>query len=213
MTLDAFDHVFVARWEARGTAPIATPRATEEPASGPPLPAPRATREDDPLGVDPAFVNRLLAVARLQWESLALEVEAARQAGHRVIAVTGREPAEGRSTLVACLGMILRERSREVVVRQPAGPPTHDLLNAGRHDRRIVLVDAGVWFPPGPIHRRRLLLASVGCDAAIVVRRACRPPAPAQAAALAAIGVTPLGEVVTFATAGDRASERPEAVR
>ncbi|MFM7137904.1 MAG: hypothetical protein ACKO1M_12685, partial [Planctomycetota bacterium] len=68
-------------------------------------------------------------------------------------------------------------------------------------DKRIVLVDAGIWFPPGPIRRQRLLMASLGCDAAILTRRADREPAPAWAAALAAVGVTVLGEVITFATA------------
>jgi hypothetical protein len=50
-------------------------------------------------------------------------------------------------------------------------------------------------------------MASLGCDAAILVRRADREPAPARAAALAAVGVTVLGEVVTFApaTTGDAA--------
>jgi hypothetical protein len=42
-------------------------------------------------------------------------------------------------------------------------------------------------------------MASLGCDAAILVRRADREPAPAWTAALAAVGVTVLGEVLTFA--------------
>lgn len=204
MTLDAFDQAFVARWEARGPTPSPMPSAPEHAADSPPVAARCPIIADDPLNVDPAFVERLLTVARPEWESLAREVESARQDGNQVIAVTGREPGEGRSTLVACLGRVLRERNREIVIRTAGGRPAHDIHHAGRHDRRIVLVDAGVWFPPGPIHRQRLLLASVGCDAAIVVRRACRPPAPAQAAALAAIGVTPLGEVVTFAAGGAR---------
>jgi len=39
-----------------------------------------------------------------------------------------------------------------------------------------------------------------GCEAVILVRRADRPAAPAIEAALAAIGIESLGEVVTFAT-------------
>ena len=78
-----------------------------------------------------------------------------------------------------------------------AGP-----ADGGRlHDKRIVLVDAGVWFPPGPIRRHRVLVASLGCDAAILVRRADRQPSPARETVLAAVGVTPLGEVLTFAPA------------
>lgn len=204
MTLDAFDQAFVARWEAHGPTPSPMPRAAEDSAGPPSVAARSPVMEDDPLDIDPAFVERLLTAARPQWDSLAIEVESARQDGNQVIAVTGREPGEGRSTLVACLGRVLRERNRELVIRTAGGRPAHDIHHAGRHDRRIVLVDAGVWFPPGRIHRQRLLLASVGCDAVIVVRRACRPPAPAQAAALAAIGVTPLGEVVTFAAGGER---------
>jgi hypothetical protein len=72
------------------------------------------------------------------------------------------------------------------------------------HDRRIVVVDAGVWFPPGRIQRRRLLLASVGCDAAILLRREDRPAQPGWSVALAAIGVEPLGEVISFAAPAAR---------
>ncbi|NCA10371.1 hypothetical protein EBR56_00935 [bacterium] len=61
------------------------------------------------------------------------------------------------------------------------------------------LVDGGVWFPPGPVHRGRLARAAFGCHAAVLVRRAGRSPCPAHAAALAALGIRVLGEVVTFA--------------
>jgi hypothetical protein len=110
---------------------------------------------------------------------------------------------------VACLARVLRDRGRDVValgsmtaLATDDGSPA----DGGRsHDKRIVLVDAGIWFPAGPIRRHRLLVASLGCDAAILVRRADRDPAPAQATALAAVGVTTLGEVVTFAAAAARA--------
>jgi hypothetical protein len=39
----------------------------------------------------------------------------------------------------------------------------------------------------------------VGCDAAILVRREDRPAQPGWSVALAAIGVEPLGEVISFA--------------
>jgi hypothetical protein len=147
--------------------------------------------------LDAPLVDRLLVEAASQWQEIADRVEAARGRGRRVIAVAGHERGEGRTTIVAALDRVLRSRGREVVVCDAgnsaahAGPP---------HDRRIVLADAGVWFPPGPIRRSRLLVASYGCEAVILVRRADRPTAPAIEAALAAIGIESLGEVVTFAT-------------
>jgi hypothetical protein len=201
MTLDAIDRAFVARWNARqpGVPPLPATRNREpvnhEPPEEPPLTA-------DHRG-DPELVARLLASEARQWSALADEIEAARLAGHRTIGFAGGERAEGRSTLVACLARTLRDRCRDVTVLEanaartgPSGTPA----DGGRlHDKRIVLVDAGIWFPPGPIRRQRLLIASLGCDAAILVRRADREPAAAWAAALAAVGVAVLGEVVTFA--------------
>ena len=112
---------------------------------------------------------------------------------------------------MACLESTLHDRRRDVTTHWAAGiPAPSDGHTVMGHDRLIVLVDAGVWFPPGPVHRQRLLVKSVGCDAAIIVRRADRPAAPAHALALAAIGVTPLGEVVTFAAGGGREPGRPE---
>ena len=89
---------------------------------------------------------------------------------------------------------MLRGRGRDAVAC-----PTIAIASAGApHDKRIVIVDGGVWFPPGRIHRQRLLVASCGCDAAIlVVRSGHRPPA-AWSTCLEAIGVEPLGEVVSF---------------
>lgn len=236
MTLDAIDRAFIARWEqhvatglppaSAGAGPISAgwkPAATTEiddrmppcgeaglcgqrsaPDAAPATPVALAT----PLALaDPGLVERLLAAGRDQWLSLAAEVEAARFAGHRVIAIAGGERGEGRTTLVACLARALRDRGREVVVHASivdmAGGDASPADGGRLHDKRVVLVDAGVWFPPGPIRRHRVLVASLGCDAAILVRRADRQPAPARATVLAAVGVTPLGEVLTFApTAG-----------
>lgn len=134
--------------------------------------------------------------AAAQWQAIADRVEAARGRGRRVIAVAGCERGEGRTTIVAALARVLRSRGREVVV----GDAGNSAAYAGpTHDKRIVLADAGVWFPPGPIRRSRLLVASYGCEAVILVRRADRPAAPAIEGALAAIGIELLGEVVTFA--------------
>ena len=231
MTLDAIDRAFVARWQARGHAapPSRTP-AVEPAAASPPTTAPHPEREPDPgepcpprlhgpgdadlgdadLG-DADLVARLLVAGGRQWAALADEIEAARLAGHRAIGIAGGARAEGRTTLVACLARTLRGRGRDVVVLttgMAAAGPRGVPADGGRlHDKRIVLVDAGIWFPPGPIRRQRLLTASLGCDAAILVRRADREPAPAWGVALAAVGVTVLGEVLTFATAptGDAA--------
>ena len=198
MTLDAIDRAFVARWQARQPAVPAPPAPRNEDCLNDSSPA------ADDLG-DPDLVARLLAAEARQWSVLAAEVETARLAGRRVIGVAGGERAEGRTTLVACLANTLRDRGRDVAVLAASTVRT-GLLGApadgGRpHDKRIVLVDAGIWFPPGPIRRQRLLIASLGCDAAILVRRADREPAPAWAAALSAVGVSVLGEVVTCATA------------
>jgi len=203
MTLDAIDRAFVARWQARRPAGSPPPSPDNE----------RRLNESSyaarDLG-DLDLVARLLAAEAHQWSVLAAELETARLAGRRVIGVTGGERSEGRTTLVACLTRTLRDRGRDVAVLAADTPRVgwQDAAGGGRpHDNRIVLVDAGIWFPPGPIRRQRLLIASLGCDAAILVRRADREPAPAWAAALAAVGVAVLGEVVTFAvpTTGDAA--------
>lgn len=216
MTRDAIDRALIARWQARGPAAPRSQPPAAEPATTParteatqgqrsPIAPPPCDRLGDADVGDPALVARLLVAGGRQWSVLADEVEAARLAGHRAIGIAGGERSEGRTTLVACLARTLRDRSRDVVVLAGGMAATGSRgvpADGGRlHDKRIVLVDAGIWFPPGPIRRQRLLMASLGCDAAILTRRADREPAPAWAAALAAVGVTVLGEVITFATA------------
>ena len=231
MTLDTLDAAFVQRWRAAVPAASPAPRepAPPEPARvpGPPPPRPPAPAALAPApsastppaaavppparlpvrsAADRTLLDRLLAEAAPQWHAIADRIEAARSRGRRVIAVAGCDRGEGRTTLVTAVAEVLQSRGRDVVVIESAdlaglaGPP---------HDKRIVLVDAGVWFPAGPIRRSRLVVASHGCEAAIVVRRACRPAAAAIEAALEAIGVEPLGEVVTFV--GDAAAGPTEA--
>jgi hypothetical protein len=227
MTLDTLDHAFVARWERRMAAGVQVATPDAEPVTAGPdssaagEPGERRPETDDappaplPPLADSRLVQRLLAAGRDAWAALAAEVEAARLAGHRVIAVTGGERGEGRSTLVACLAETLIGRGRDVVVLASTAELAAELaadraapVAGGRlHDKRIVLIDAGVWFLPGPIRRHRLLVSSLGCDAAILVRRADREPAASWASALAAVGVTPLGEVVTFAAPSSSPSE------
>jgi hypothetical protein len=233
MTLDALDQAFIDRWERRvaaaavpweshvepappvssltaaGQPPQLEPEPVDPPGAMPGMTAAAPHDETAGLAVDAELVSRLLVAGRDQWAGLADEVAAARLAGHRVIAVAGGERGEGRTTLVACLSRVLRDRGREVIVLgSVAALATPD--GGWLHDKRIVLVDAGIWFPPGPIRRQRLLAASLGCDAAILVRRADREPAPARATALAASGVTALGEVVTFAPPAPTAIPDPE---
>jgi Mrp family chromosome partitioning ATPase len=210
MTLDALDAAFLQRWQAM-PVPIPAPAPAPEQASAalppqpaavspPPLdPAPPPTRPVRPDAGAP-LLERLLAEAWPQWNAIADRVEAARARGRRVIAVAGSERGEGRTTLVAGLSCVLATRGRDVQCAEP-----HDLAAADdaarTHDKRIVLVDAGIWFPPGPIRRQRLIVASLGCEAVIVVRRAGRPSLPAIEAAVEALGIEVLGEVVTFAPA------------
>jgi hypothetical protein len=220
MTLDTIDRAFVARWQARRTkSDVTNPpeplienddqeiigvSCDEEVHDVAPQPTPSA--ETIAAAADEqTLIERLLAEGREQWERLADEVEVARRDGHRVIAVIGGEKGEGRTTLVECLANTLRTRGRDVVVF-PSTEDASAIDGVHGHDRRIVLVDAGVWFPPGPIRRQRLVQESVGCDAAILVRRADHEPVAARATAIAALGMTVLGEVVTFASPdGDKA--------
>lgn len=208
MSLDTLDAAFVRRLAGAPRRP--EPATIPEPARplhpvDPLHPVHPVDRVAAPSRADTATesscVERLLALAAEQWAALAGHVEAARQRGRRTIAVAGSRSREGRSTLVECLAATLRSRGREVACASPAelgcvadGP---DGLRP-THDRRIVLVDAGIWFPPGPIRRPVLQLASLGCDAAILVRRAGTSGGFARQAALEALGIEVLGEVLTF---------------
>ena len=225
MTLDLLDRAFLDRWHALPAVPrlVATqpepepdavaanaaPVAPVGAAIGPAIATTAAIDADaidadaidadaiDADAIDADAIDGLLRAAWAEWSAVADEVEAARGRGRRVIAVVACERDAGTSTLVEGLVRLLRRRGRDAVaaaggdVGLPAAGPTHD--------RRIVLVDAGVWFPPGRIHRQRVAVASTGCDAAILVRPADREPPAAWSAVLEAIGVEPLGEVVSFA--------------
>lgn len=210
MTLDTIDTAFVNRRrppaatgrETKPPAPCAMSTRSERraPAVWSPA-APAADIPQTPLPVAPALatsplVAALLEQARTQWTEVALAVEAARREGMRVVAVAGGEPGEGRSTLVECLAITLRRRGAQVVESDLCDLPTH--VRGPTHDKRIVLVDAGIWFPLGPIRRDRLLVASLGCDAVLLVRRADRPAVPAREAAATAVGIHVIGEVLTF---------------
>lgn len=192
MTLDGLDHAFLAQWQA-----IASQAATAAPPSPEP-PAPVAAAVEPEAAV-PGIVGRLLASAPAEWSGLADEIEAARTRGRRSIAVTAAERGVGCSTVIAVLTHVLRGRGRDVVACAGVAGSADPALAGPAHDKRIVLVDAGVWFPSGPIRRQRLIATSIGCDAAILVRPADSEPVPSWAVALEAIGVEPLGEIISFA--------------
>ncbi|NBX29831.1 hypothetical protein EBR04_05175 [bacterium] len=101
---------------------------------------------------------------------------------------------------IACRDVRVRfPGGRDVLCTTPTGVMSVTAPDAGpAHDKRIVLVDAGIWFPAGPIRRQWLAACTLGCDAAILVRKADRKPAVARRAALEAFGVEVLGEVLTF---------------
>jgi hypothetical protein len=213
MTLDMLDAAFVARWQSRtmvppSSAPVVVPPAVPSlsaPAAVVPVPPVAVAPESPavPAADDRPLVDRLLEAAPQDWEALAVHVERARNRGRRVIAVAGCERGEGRTTLLHCLATTLRGRGRDVVCVEPVEMAAAAAAGGGvSHDKRIVLVDAGIWFPPGPVRRQVLTVASHGCEAAILTRRADRPGIGPRAAMLASFGIEVLGEVVTFTEHG-----------
>lgn len=185
--LDAVDMAFLQRAEAlvRPLAPT--------PAAVPFRPAP-ARRDPPPRSM--TLVERLLAAVPEEWLRLSLRVEEACAGGATVIAVAGGRAGEGRSTVVACLAQALVDRGHGVDIhdRAPVEPPASRCSGYA-----IALVDAGVWFPGGPLRRSWLAKRSLGCQAAILVRRADEAACPARETALAAVGLLVLGEVLTMA--------------
>lgn len=197
-TIDAIDAAFTRRWRDQPppAAAAAVPATAAVPEAPPTAAAPARGHPFVPAAAAaPWAVARLLAEATPQWEAIADRVEAARQRGRRIIAVAGHAAAEGRTTIVTALARVLAARGRDAVAVTPDELPH---VGGSSHDRRIVLVDAGIWFPPGPIRRPRLLVMSHGCEAVILVRRADQAPMAAAATVLAGLGIEPLGEVLTF---------------
>ena len=226
MTLDLLDRAFVSRSPARpplpSRQPVAGARATKAAgdtravtATTAPDTAPDTVTEQvaaaelpaasAPEMVAPDLVDQLLAQAPEVWQSLAARVEQAHAEGLRVVAVAGAQRGEGRSTVVAGIARALQQRGRRVVCSTQAALVT-DESDAPPDDEAIVLVDAGVWFPPGPIRRKVLARCALGCDTLLFVRRQDVPECPAYEQALAAIGIPVLGVVLTFAGAGEGAT-------
>ena len=191
-TLDAVDRAFL--WHA-DQARRQPPRPAVAAAVAAPVPAAATHPQpitDDGMGT---LVDRLLRVVPHAWSHLAKRVEDAHRDGAEVIAITGARRGEGRTTLVGCLARALMARGRRVEChdRVPL-----ELASTGRDGGTIVLVDAGVWFPGGPLRRAWLERQSLGCHAVILVRRADQPACPARGVALEAVGLKVLGEVLTM---------------
>jgi hypothetical protein len=200
MTLDWLDNAFLTRQpRPEPAAPAAAPKAPGAmlPDAIPPGPRPSdtsATSED-------SVVARLLEAVPSAWGSLAAAIESAALDGVKVVAFTGGERSEGRSTIVVGVAEVLRRRGRSVAIhaQAPLLLPIDEAEQARAAE--IVLVDAGPWFTTGPVRRRTVERAALGCDAAVLVRRADKPPCPAWNEVLAAIGLTVIGEAVTFESA------------
>lgn len=199
MTLDWLDTAFLTRQpRPNPAAPAATPNTSQAMPPAVMLPGPRleasATSEE-------SVVARLLEAVPSEWGSLAAAIESAALAGVKVVAFTGGERNEGRSTIVVGVAEVLRRRGRSVAIhaQAPLLLPIDEAEEARAAE--IVLVDAGPWFTTGPVRRRTVERAALGCDAAVLVRRADKPPCPAWNEVLAAIGLTVIGEALTFETA------------
>ena len=198
MTLDWLDTAFLTRQpRPKPAAPAATPNTSQAmpPAVMPPGPRLASATSEE------SVVARLLEAVPSEWGSLAAAIESAALAGVKVVAFTGGERNEGRSTIVVGVAEVLRRRGRSVAIhaQAPLLLPIDEAEEARAAE--IVLVDAGPWFTTGPVRRRTVERAALGCDAAVLVRRADKPPCPAWNEVLAAIGLTVIGEAVTFETA------------
>lgn len=199
MTLDWLDTAFLARQpRPNPAAPAAAPNASK---AMPPAVVPPGPRREASATSEESVVACLLEAVPSEWGSLAAAIESATLAGVKVVAFTGGERSEGRSTIVVGVAEVLRRRGRSVAIhtQAPLLLP-NDEAEAARA-AEIVLVDAGPWFTTGPVRRRTVERAALGCDAAVLVRRADRSPCPAWSEALAAIGLTVIGEAVTFESA------------
>lgn len=196
--IDLIDQAFIGRYQGDAVKEAAfkplqawpcgsEPCGGDRPADRPALRAPAA-------GCVPAA-----------WAAIACELEAAAAAGCRVIAIVSVRRGEGCSTVAhgAVRALEARGRRAACVTRSPLQVAARD---AQVDAAEIIVVDAGSWFPPGPIRRHHVARQAFGCDAVILVRRADRPRCDAHAEAVAVIGLRVLGEVETFADDAANAS-------
>jgi len=140
-------------------------------------------------------LEQLLIHASSEWRQLADCIEQAHAGGSRVVAVAGRRRGEGRTTLVHGIARTLEDRGWRVACVQQ--PPVEASGSDAVAD--VILVDAGVWFPPGPVRRNRIANMACGCDAVLLVRRAAQPPCVVHEGVIKSLGLKVLGEALTFA--------------
>lgn len=230
-TLDLIDRVFLGRTALDFAGPVretidrvratvgpavsdqtaALPAAvtTVAPPPGDPHPQAVAMQFGDPL------LSKLLESLPDQWIQIAEQIEAAQAVGCRVFAITAGQPGAGVTTVARGAFLTLQGRGRRVACVSKPPLQCRDLKAREHHADRadIVIVDAGIWFPPGPIRQRQVAQLAFGCDAVILVRRADRAAVPAQGETLTACGLRVLGEVITFemASSPDDSAEPPDA--
>lgn len=228
-TLDLIDRVFLGRTALDFADPVRETidrvRATVGPAVSDQTAAlPAAAATVAPPSVDPQAVamqfgdpllSKLLESMQDQWIQIAEQIEAAQAVGCRVFAITAGQPGAGVTTVARGAFLTLQGRGRRVACVSKPPLQCRDLKAREHHADRadIVIVDSGIWFPPGPIRQRQVAQLAFGCDAVILVRRADRAAVPAQGETLTACGLRVLGEVITFemASSPDDSAEPPDA--
>ena len=176
----------------------------------------QATLRDDAGCNDKIRSNTLAVLLEAlpsQWKAITDRVVEAHVGGHYVIAIAGHRVQEGRTTITHGLSTILsasgwqvrclhtmQELWCELVDDSQSGAWRQDraAISGSGSKQSIVLVDAGIWFMPGPFRRREMAARVFGCDAVLLVRHADVPPCPHRQQLLGELGVFPIGEVVTF---------------
>ena len=226
MTFDLLDQAFVQHAadrpgepnaaragvaNARGDAGVQASVQSSLQVAGPAVAAAEGPSEPVALSAVDALLARLLEDHPEQWWTVADRVCAAREAGHRVIAIAGHQSGEGRTTLMRGVAVMLEHLDWQVKMVESATAWWRELIGdastwqwrqqAIEGDRDVVLVDAGIWFPSGPLRIHQLRNATFGFDAVLMVRHHDAAPCPASEQALAATGVQLIGEVVSFAPA------------
>jgi hypothetical protein len=228
-TLDLIDRVFLGRAALDFVGPasetiervrtIVGPVESEQAAALPAAAATVALPPVDPQAVAMQFgdplLSKLLESVPDQWIQIAEQIEAAQAVGCRVVAITAGQPGAGVTTVARGAFLTLQGRGRRVACVSKPPLQCRDLKAREHHADRadIVIVDAGIWFSPGPIRQRQVAQLAFGCDAVILVRRADRAAVPAQGETLTACGLRVLGEVITFemASSPDDSAEPPDA--
>lgn len=220
MTFDLLDQAFLQHAADRPCPPIAAPGGVASArggagahalvqSAGPAVAGVGGLTEPAAFSAADALLAQLLEDHPEQWWTVADRVCAAREAGHRVIAIAGHRSGEGRTTLMRGVAVMLEHLDWQVKMVESATAWWRELIGdpatwqwrqqALEGDRDVVLVDAGIWFPPGPLRIHQLRNATFGFDAVLMVRHHDVSPCPASEQALAATGVRLIGEVVSFA--------------